>query len=113
MQIFNDLGPASSLASERDNFLEEMADDTRMWEKEYTHTHTRTYTYIFMCMDILPACMPVYHLCIWSPEEGLGSPETGVTVLITTEQPPSPRPWVQSPAMKNSLPCLDFTTRFG
>lgn len=29
MQFFNDLGPASSLATEKDNFLEEMTDDMR------------------------------------------------------------------------------------
>ena len=66
MQIFNDLGPASSLASERDNFLEEMADDMRDCHVDgkkgmniyiHTHIHTHTHTYIFMCMDILPACI--------------------------------------------------------
>lgn len=71
MQIFNDLGPASSPASERDNFLEEMADDVRDCHVDgkkniciYIHTHMfvcmnahtiHTHTYIFMYMDILPA----------------------------------------------------------
>ena len=32
-------------------------------------------------MSVLPACMYVYHMyawCQWRPEEGIGSPGTGV-----------------------------------
>lgn len=36
---------------------------------------------MFMGMAYLPACMSernVYAWCCWGPEEGVGSPETGV-----------------------------------
>lgn len=35
----------------------------------------------FMCMDVLLECMSMYNMhpwCPWRPEEGMGSPETGV-----------------------------------
>lgn len=36
---------------------------------------------MFMCASILSACMYVHHKCAWcswSPEEGIGSPGTGI-----------------------------------
>ena len=35
-----------------------------------------------MCVGVLLACKPVYHMhawCFWKPEEGIGSPGAGVT----------------------------------
>lgn len=39
----------------------------------------------FMCMNALLADMSVHHICAWFPrrsEEGVGSPGTGVTVVM-------------------------------
>ena len=36
----------------------------------------------FMCMDVFPEAISVYHLCAWCPrmaEEGSGFPGTGIT----------------------------------
>lgn len=39
-------------------------------------------TILFTCMDVLTACMFVYHVCTWCwkrPEEGVESPRTEAT----------------------------------
>lgn len=50
MQIFNDLGPASSPASERDNFLEEMADDVRDCHVDGKKIYVYIFTHICLCV---------------------------------------------------------------
>ena len=43
----------------------------------------KIYFYVF-CMSVLPACTYVHHThawCLERPEAGVGSPETGVTVV--------------------------------
>lgn len=38
--------------------------------------------YFITCTDVLPACVPLQHMCSWGPgraEEGFRSPRPGVT----------------------------------
>jgi hypothetical protein len=34
---------------------------------------------IFICMNVLPACVHVYHVCLLRSGEGVGFPGSGVT----------------------------------
>ena len=47
----------------------------------------KTYYFSFMCMSVLLACMTVYHMHVWCPQESedvIGSPETGVADCCKT-----------------------------
>jgi hypothetical protein len=48
-------------------------------KKEKRKKRLIRFTY-FMCINALPACMYVYHMCVWCPcrSEYIRSPETGV-----------------------------------
>ena len=77
-----------------------------LWTRE--HSFCFRFKNLFMLMNVLPACVPVSHVCawcLWRSEEGIGSPETGVTDDC---EPPYPGPLEELQVLLMGEPSLQM-----